>query len=278
MLLNEYKVIEKIHSSSYVTIWKTIKEGSNDFCLVYKMSKNCDDDKFVNKVIKEGIEVLKDINHPNILKLLDIKEDPEYYFLIYEYCNGGNLYDFFENHKQETGQPLSEGIIQYIMKQLVDAVKYLHDKKIVHRNIIPKEILIKYDSEEALLNKNILKSKIFLAGFDFSTHLKKGDMLDTYIGTKNYMAPEIREFKSYDEKVDIWNLGIICYELLFGKYPYISYKKYKIEYDSLKSLSKEIKSFIESILQEDPIKRISANELKKHEFLIKNYRGFIKEG
>ena len=277
MILDDYKLIEKIETSSFVIIWKATKEGSNDFYSVHQMKKNFDE-QAVNEVLKEGIEILKDIHHPNIIKLLNTKEDPEYYYFIYEYCNGGNLFEYIKNHKEETDQPLSEEVVQYIMKQLVDAIKYLHDKKIVHRDIKPENILIKYDSEEDLLNKNILKSKIFLTGFDVSTHLKKGDMLDTYVGTENYMAPEIREIKSYDEKVDIWNLGIVCYELLFGKFPYISYKENKIDYDSLKILSKETKSFIECMIQVDPQKRKGADELQKHEFIIKNYKDFTKEG
>ena len=86
-----------------------------------------------------------------------------------------------------------------------------------------------------------------------------------------YIAPEIRANKIYEEKVDIWSLGITCYELLFAKYPFISNNKDNIDYDSLKTLSKEAKSFIECMLQKDPKKRISAEELKKHEFLIKNF-------
>ena len=277
MILDDYKLIEKIAASFFVTIWKATKEGSNDFYSVYKMKKNHDNNSEVNKVLKEGREVLKDINHPNILKLLDIKEDPEYFYFIYEYCNGGTLNNFLNNYIKETDQPLSEEIVQYIMKQLVDVIKYLHDKKIVHRDIKPYEILIKYNSEEDLLNKNILKSKIILTGFDVSAHLIKGDSLYTFVGTMHYISPEIKEGKPYNEKVDIWNLGINCYQLLYGEHPHIPHKEYKIDYDSLKSLSKEAKSFIECMLQEDPKKRISADELKKHEFLIKNFKDFIQE-
>ena len=182
MILDDYKLIEKINTLNFITIWKATKEGSNDFYSGYEMKKNYDDyNQEINELLKEGREVFKDIHHPYILKLLDIKENPEYYFLIFEYINGGNMDDYLKNNIKEIGQPLSEEIVQYIMKQLVDAIKYLHDKKIVHRDIKPSNILIKYDSEEDLLNKNILKSKIILTGFDISTNLKKGDTLDIFV-------------------------------------------------------------------------------------------------
>ena len=90
-----------------------------------------------------------------------------------------------------------------------------------------------------------------------------------------YLAPEAKARKPYNEKVDIWSLGITCYALLFGKISRIS----DIEYhNSLKALSKETKNFIECMLQKDPNKRLSADKLKRHEFLIKNVKDFIKEG
>ena len=219
MILDDYKLIEKIDSSSFSKIWKATKEGSNDFYSVHQIKKYYGDGHTVDKYLKDEIEVLEDVYHPNIIKLLDVKENPEYYFLIFKYINGGNLFGYIQ------GQPLSEEIVQYIMKQLVDVIKYLHDKKIVHRNIKPENILIKYDSKEDLLNKNILKSKIILIGFGLSTHFKKGDSLKTFVGTKNYAAPELQEMIPYNEKVDIWSLGITCYASLFVKYPVISYKK-----------------------------------------------------
>ena len=100
------------------------------------------------------------------------------------------------------------------MKQLVETVKYLHNKKIVHRNIKPSNVLIKYDSEEDLLKRNILKAKIKLTDFPISSHLKKGGALNLMSGTKLYMAPEIYPKRIYNEKVDVWSLGVIFSQLL----------------------------------------------------------------
>ena len=82
----------------------------------------------MNGVVTISIPVIKDINHPNILQLIDFKEDSEYYFCIYEYCDGGNFDDYLK-YLKENNKSLSEEEVQHIMKQLLEAVKYLHNKK-----------------------------------------------------------------------------------------------------------------------------------------------------
>ena len=229
----------------------------------------------VEDVLKDSLKVLKDIHHPNIIELIGLikvlKENTRYYYCIYQYSNGGNLDDYLKNKNKS----LTEEEVQHIMKQLVEAVKYLNNKNIVHRDIKPKNIFIQYDSEGDLLEKNILKAKIKLSGFEYSSHIKPGKFLDTVIGTHNYMPPEIQEFRPYNEKVDIWSLGATFCKLLSCEIHFDIIKpENHTQLKYFPNLSKEANSFIQGMLREEPEKRKSADELSKHDFLIKDVKNF----
>ena len=272
MSIDEF-ILQKKYEDSFTEIYKGIKKGSNNFFSITKINKEYLERKegFFN-IIKEGMDSLKDINHPNIIKLIKIIEDTKKYYYICEYYCDDNLNDYLKKAKE----PLSEEIVQFIMKQVVSAVKYLHDKKIVHRDIKLANLFIKYNSKEDLLSKNILNSKIILGGFYMSAHFKKGDKLNLIGGTPLYAAPEIKLLSGYNEKVDIWGLGICCFILLYNHNPFArnngnyDYEN-RIKIDLKKPLSEETNSFIDSMLVIDNNKRASVFELSKHEFLNKNF-------
>ena len=200
MSFEDYK-LETIGKRGFSEIFKGTKEGSQDCFIVKRLKKDYGSEVAFN-VIVEGLQVLKDVNHSNIIKLLEIKEDSNYYYCICDYFYGKDLFDYL---KERESKILSEEIVQYIMKQLISAIKYLHDKKIVHRNIKPSTIYINYGTKNDLLDKNILNSKIALAGFEVSTHFEKGESLNLYVGTKNYMAPEISKKWNIMKK---WIFGV----------------------------------------------------------------------
>ena len=270
MSIEDYN-LEKLESGTFLEVFKGTKKGSQDCFIVMKLTRDVVN-KDIEDIFFEGLEVLKDINHPNIIKLLEIKQESKFLYLICEYYNGGDLAFYLKEKKS----PLSEEVVQHIMKQLINAIKYLHEKKIVHRDIKPENIFINYASEKDLSEKNLLNSKIILGGFGVSTHLKQDQLLDLLVGTKRYMSPEIEKGSSYNEKVDIWSLGIAFCELLLGKIPFYQSggNKNKINYDLFKALSKEARAFIDCMLQVDPNNRKTAEELLKQDFLAKNIKEF----
>ena len=171
-------------------------------------------------------------------------------------------------------------------------MKYLHNKKIMHRDLNLSNILINYDDENDRENNNILKGKIKIIDFGFARFLKKGELAKSILGSPFYMSPillnkinklEGYEDTEYDEKEDIWSLGIICYELLVGKSPFDSNsmkellgKVNKGIYNIPTTLSKEAISFLNCMIKSNPQKRLNIENLYNHPFLNKNVNEFNK--
>ena len=272
-MLDEYELINEV--SRFLPTFQAKKKGTQDYYTIIKIKKKDDEIPSSTQLFNEAISIIKEINHPNIVKLVEYKEDSNYHYCIMEYCNGGDIGSYLTKRK-ENNKPISEEEVQYIMKQVVDAIKYLHEKKIVHRDIKPDNLLIKYDTEEDLKENNILKAKIKLSGFEISSHIKEGGFLDLVAGTLHYIAPEIDiQHKEYNEKVDIWSLGVTFTDLFFCDLKFEPRKPetYDKEF-SFPNLSKESNSFINCTLQYNPEKRKSAEELLKHDFLTKNTKDF----
>jgi len=278
MMIDELKSVKKI-------VYLSSKEGDNSkyALVIIKKRKSIQESKYINN----EISILLDTNHPNIIKLFEIKETKDKIILVKEYCNGGTLQNFLEKNI-----PLSEEIVQFLMKQIIDAIKYLHNKKIVHRDLILSNIMINYEDENDRINNNIIKSKIKIIEFELARYLQKGKLSEVWEGPVLTVDPiflfkkkGIPEYKNagLDEKADIWSLGILFYQLLVGKNPFetgnIDELVEKIkngDYYVPTTLSKEAISFLNCMLQLDPKKRKSIDILYNHKFLRNNSNQFTK--
>ena len=292
MEVDEYTLQETIGKGAFAETFLGSKKGSTQKYAIKKFKKKSNYEEVIKKFIEEGISILKDIDHPNIIKLYEKKDKENEFYAIEEYCNGGDLKKFLDEYLKEKKAPFSEEIVQHLMKQIIDAVKYLHGKKIMHRDLKPEHILLNYADEKSRENKDIMKATIKIIGFDIATHLKEGQLADDIAGTFAYMSPYILNFSKdhskeknigYDEREDIWSLGITCYKLLTGKCPYNSKttadlvnKLNKGDYYLPLTLSKEAVSFLNSMLQYNSEKRLTAAQLSEHNFLKKNVSEFKK--
>ena len=128
------------------------------------------------------------MNHPNIIKLEEYKETKDSYIITMEYANGGNLDEYLEKYKKINKKCLSEEIIQYLMRQIIDALYYLHQKKVIHRDLKLENIMLNYNDEIDRKNLNILKSQIKI--IDFGTAIQ-GETARTIVGTGPYMDPNM---------------------------------------------------------------------------------------
>jgi len=177
------------------------------------------------------------------------------------------------------------------MRQIVSGLEFLHSNKIIHRDLKLDNILVNFNSEEDKRHLNMERAQAKIIDFGFATILKqsKANLTYTVLGTPSNMDPQLlqnmethtRNIQGYDDKADIWSLGTLCYEMLVGHTAFSCtsmqdlYQKVKQgTYTLPANLSEEVVSFINSMLVKDPNKRLSAKELMKHDFLVKNISQF----
>ena len=223
------------------------------------------------KFLKE-ISVLKELEHPNIIKIFEYYIDEHYHYIVTELVTGGELYDTIVKF-----QKFNEKKAAYIMKQILSALNYLHSKGIVHRDIKPENILVQNDDKK---NKNYLDEiHIKIIDFGASNFFKENEILTLKVGSPYYIAPEVLN-KCYNEKCDIWSAGVVLYVMLTGNFPFVGKTSQKL-FESIKTgkykntgkeweaISKEAKDLIGKMLELDTHKRISASECLKSPFISK---------
>ncbi|XP_078054057.1 calcium/calmodulin-dependent protein kinase type 1D-like [Mustelus asterias] len=248
--------------------------GSGAFSEVY-LAKERATDKMValkcvhknnNNALETEIAVLRKVKHENIVALEDIYESPTHFYLVMQFVSGGELFDRI----LERGV-YSEKDARILIRQILDAVKYLHDNGIVHRDLKPENLLY-YSSDE--------NSKIMISDFGLSKILDMG-VMSTACGTPGYVAPEVLYQKPYDKAVDCWSIGVIAYILLCGYPPFYEETETKLferiskadyEFDSpfWDDISEHAKEFVRHLLEKDPRKRFSCDQALRHPWIAEN--------
>ena len=231
-LSKNIELLNIIGKGSYGNVYLGKNIISNQYYAIKVISKSQLQSKIVYQYFNNEIYILKHIDHPNIVKYISLLEQKNDYWLIIEYCNGGSLVKALKYHLTKFNKPVPEKIVRYFIKNILTAVIYLNDKKIIHRDIKSDNILLHYENEEDLLSNNFIKAKIKLIDFGFARYLDENELAGSLVGTPMYMDPNVLktflESKSrvvqgfYDQKVDIWSLGILTYELLIGIVPFMS--------------------------------------------------------
>ena len=135
MLTDDLTMIKPLGNGAFGKVFLTSKQGTSEKFATKQIDKKFAANPKAKKYLDNEIAILKDINHPNIVKLYEVKETPQYFYLVTEYCNGGSLSDLLEDYIDKNNNAFPEKIVQYLMKQIVEALKYLHGKRILHRDI-----------------------------------------------------------------------------------------------------------------------------------------------
>ena len=291
MKLDDYTLLKTIGKGAFGEVYLTSKEGTNQLFATKKVPKQKADSPSIKKYFINEISILRVIKHKNIIHFEAIKHTIHNYYIITEFCNGGGLSDCLEEYKKKYGKPFSEQIVQHLMRQIVDALKYLHGKRILHRDIKLDNILVNFENKDDKKNLNMLKAQIKIIDFGFATFLGKEDLTYSTLGSPINMDPLLLKkliarnstanTLGYDEKADIWSLGTVCYEMLIGQGVFNAenmkdlIKKVELgTYHIPTNLSKEVVSFLNGMLQYNAKNRLSAEELSRHHFLTKNIKDF----
>ena len=291
-MLGDYTIESKIGKGAFSEVFLVKKNGSDKLYASKRILKEALLNKKIKQYFNNELHILKSIDHPNIIKLYETKETFNCYFLIFDYCNGGTLSNCLQKYKIMNKKPFPEDLVQYFMRQIVNGLRYLHNMKILHRDIKLDNILINFKSNEDFTNLNYFNSQIKIIDLGFARYLENDTLAESILGSPMYMDPQILKKMmkidnnnsfGYDQKADIWSLGTICYEMLIGTPPYnahtyndlmkkINYGDYKIP-NNIK-LSKEVISFINGMLQYNPNSRLDINALANHDFIIKDCKNF----
>ena len=226
--------------------------------------------KFTNhksiRKIKREIKILKLFQHPHIVRLYEVVPTQSDIFLVQEYASGGELYDHIVSHGK-----FSEAQARYYFQQLISGVEYCHHFRVVHRDLKPENLLLDAAGDLKLID------------FGLSNLMRDGDFLATSCGSPNYAAPEVISGKLYaGPEVDVWSCGIILFALLCGHLPF--------DEESIPALFNKIKKgiftvpgyvspaahdLLLSMLQVDPLKRLTTVQIRQHAWFIKSLPTYL---
>ena len=292
MLVGDLTLLKCLGKGSFGEVYLTSKQGTKQKFATKKIDRKFTQNPRAKKYLDNEINILKEIDHPNIIKLIEVHETTQYIYLVMELCNGGGLSDCLEDHIKKNKGPFPEEVVQYLMRQIVSGLNYLHKRNILHRDIKLDNILVDFDNEEDRKNKNMMKAKVKIIDFGFARHLQPSQLAYSTLGSPINMDPGIlRKLNKmehsneygYDQKADIWSLGTICYEMLIGKNTFnaenmreLISKVERGNYFLPTSISKEAVSFLNGMLQYDLKKRLSAEQLYHHNFLTKDFSKLTK--
>ncbi|XP_049795026.1 serine/threonine-protein kinase MARK2-like [Schistocerca nitens] len=211
----------------------------------------------LRKVYRE-VDIMKTLDHPHIINLYQVMETKNMIYIVSEYASQGEIFDYIARFGR-----MSESAARRKFWQILSAVEYCHNKRVVHRDL---------KAENLLLDANM---NIKIADFGFSNYFTPGETLSTWCGSPPYAAPEVFEGKRYvGPEIDIWSLGVVLYVLVCGALPFdgsslqslrdrVLSGRFRIPY----FMSSDCESLIRKMLVLDPCRRYTVEQIKRHRWM-----------
>jgi serine/threonine protein kinase len=264
--INDFEIIKELGSGAFGNVYLVVhKKTKAQYAIkaIDKRNKSNIDEK---PYFRREVEIMYKVNHPNIVKLYGHFEDNNYCYFLMEYISKGNLYGLIP---KDSKKRINTRVVASIMKDLISAIYYLHNMNppIIHRDIKPENILL----NDGLIAK--------IADFGWSNYIVGGIKRTTMCGTPVYLPPEIIKEKGHDERVDIWCIGVLLFELTTGSLPFKGPDLETLKNNILnlkiswpKDINLEAKNLIIKILKIEPEARLSLVEIIQHSFFTKYFK------
>ncbi|XP_073505171.1 serine/threonine-protein kinase 36 [Phyllobates terribilis] len=254
--MERYHVLELIGEGSFGRVYKGRRKHSGEVVALKFIPKVGRSEKEL-RGLKREIQIMRDLRHPNIVRMLDSCETEREVVVVTEYAEG-ELFQILEDDGS-----LSEDLVKEVSAQLVSALYYLHSHRILHRDMKPQNILLGKDGT------------VKLCDFGFARELSLDTLMVRSIkGTPLYMSPELVLERPYDHRSDLWALGCIVYELLVGTPPFYTHSIFQLVSIITqqpvrwpRGVSAELKDFLQGLLTKDPALRLSWPGLLTHPFI-----------
>jgi serine/threonine protein kinase len=301
--IKNYRLLRQIGKGAVGVVYEAVDDTTNKKYAIKSIpNKSLESGRAMDN-LKRELKLLHGLNHPNIIKITGLEKTVNNIYLVLEYCNGGNLYEYSTFYKNTYKKPLPEEDVQKILRQLLKGLEYMHNSKAIHRDIKLENILINFNDvpniavkgkeQENLVDyKNVQLDNftVKIADLGYARDLGVSEVASTICGTPITMAPDIvnlfdksKKDQKYNSKVDLWSLGTIAYELLIGAPPFYA-RNYQELFEAVmkgvynlpKSLriSLEAITFINGLLQFYPEKRFDWDAIKKHPFIVNDSKTF----
>ena len=253
-IIGNYRLLRTLEKGKFgvVKLGKHIHTGEK--VAIKIIDKKQHKQRTFDEILRE-VEIMKRLDHPNIIKVLQTFDMKDVYYIVMEYAINGDMY----HHLDATGR-MNENEARDKFNQILSAVKYCHHQQhIIHRDLKPDNIL--FDGE----------NNIKIGDFGLSEEFTPGEKLSSFCGTAEYMAPEVFQGHKFDgPKVDVWSLGVMLYEMLTetipfagSSWPIIIERVLRGKYYEPEYLSDDCKSLLRKMLLLDPDQRISMDEILK---------------
>ena len=260
----KYEILSKLGSGSFGSVYLARNKYTNEK-VAMKQIKKSSANLLSDGEITDEIEILKNLDHPDIVRIIESFNTKNSYILITEYCEGGELFDQVKNQ-------LSETQIAVIFKQVLSGLAYLHSNNIVHRDLKLENILIHEKEKSKTTGEDLFNIKII----DFGTAriFDKNKNPQSIVGSSYYIAPEVLRQK-YNKECDLWSVGVILYMFIVGHAPFDGCDDEEITTNIQRGVyrkndrrwikaSKEVKDLIQKLLTYRPSQRLSAIQALNH--------------